>query len=73
MGNDNLPKTLQPYLDSGVQLLTTIQAAAILGLSPQTLRKWTCKNSHPRGLKPIKIGRTVRWNIDDIAKVISNS
>lgn len=47
------------------QLLTDIQAAEILNLSPQTLRNWRFISSSN---KPswIKLGRAVRYRLSDI-------
>jgi Helix-turn-helix domain len=42
------------------QLLTDIQAAAILGVSPVTLRKDRCQ--HGLGIPVIKIGKSVRYS-----------
>ncbi|MDY6536605.1 helix-turn-helix domain-containing protein [Acinetobacter faecalis] len=45
-------------------LISTNEAAQILKLKPQTLRKWAMDNSGP--LKPIKIGNRLRWRLSDI-------
>lgn len=67
---ESLPQVLQSFIDAGTQVLTTKQAAAVIGLAPQTLRKWACYDTAPLGIKPVKIGRSVRWQIDDIAKLL---
>ena len=45
-------------------LLGTIEAAALLGLRPQTLRRWACENGGP--IKPRRIGGRLRWALADI-------
>jgi excisionase family DNA binding protein len=51
-------------------LLTRKQAATMLNLSVQTLAKWAMTGRH---LPIVKIGRTVRYEIADIEKLIENS
>lgn len=41
-------------------LLTTNEAAALLGLKPQTLRRWAIYENGP--LVPIRYGRLIRWS-----------
>lgn len=41
-------------------LLTTNEAAELLGLQPQTLRRWAIYESGP--LTPIRYGRLIRWS-----------
>jgi excisionase family DNA binding protein len=40
-------------------LLTTPEAASVLGTSPQTLEVWRCTKRYP--LAYVKIGRSVRY------------
>lgn len=47
----------------GSDMLTTEQAARLLGLSPFTLNKWRL-NGH--GLRFIKLGRAVRYRRTDV-------
>lgn len=50
-------------------LLTTAQAAEVLGLRPQTLRLWACRETGP--LRPVRLGRrTLRWRADEIARLM---
>lgn len=67
------PAVLQAFLSAGTQVLTTQQAAAVIGMNPQTLRKWSCYDSAPMGIRPLKIGRSVRWHIDDIARLLGGA
>ncbi|MCJ9253889.1 helix-turn-helix domain-containing protein [Acinetobacter baumannii] len=41
-------------------LLSTKDAAELLGLQPQTLRRWAIYENGP--LTPIRFGRLIRWN-----------
>lgn len=41
-------------------LLTTNEAAELLGLQPQTLRRWAIYENGP--LTPIRYGRLLRWS-----------
>ncbi|WP_228716198.1 helix-turn-helix domain-containing protein [Acinetobacter indicus] len=47
------------YEIDGLMLLSTTQAAQIMGLKPQTLRKWAMDGSGP--IQPIKIGNRLKW------------
>lgn len=47
-------------------LLTTEQAAELLGLRPQTLRNWACTGRHESYLKPRKIGFSIRYRRSDV-------
>lgn len=45
-------------------LLTTNEAAYLLGLQPQTLRRWAIYENGP--ITPIRHGRLLRWNKKEI-------
>lgn len=45
-------------------LATTNEAAHLMCLRPQTLRKWAMNGSGP--IQPIKIGNRLRWRLADI-------
>ena len=49
-------------------ILTTNEAAAILNLRPQTLRKWACLGSGP--IRPININGRLAWKVQDIKRMI---
>lgn len=53
-----------------LSLISTKQAAHVMGLQPQTLRKWAMDGSGP--IQPIKIGNRLRWKLKDI-KNLCNS
>jgi len=46
------------------------RAAAILGLSVQTLRNWRCMC---RGPRYARLGRAIRYNTDDLEKYIAQN
>lgn len=46
------------------RLLTTDEAAAILGVQPQTLVSWRCTGSW--NLPYIRVGRLVRYRLEDL-------
>ena len=45
-------------------LLSTKEAAEMLGLKPQTLRRWAIYENGP--ITPIRYGRLVRWSKREI-------
>lgn len=47
-------------------LITTAQAAKLLGMQPQTLRKWAIYENGP--IVPRRHGRLVRWNLNEILR-----
>ena len=55
--------TLSPNLSSPVRLLTTADAARLLGLQPQTLAKWRWAGTGPRF---VRLGRRVMYNLRDL-------
>jgi hypothetical protein len=49
--------------------LVTRDAAAALGRSPQTLRKWACLECGP--LRPIHINGRLAWKVSDLRRVLN--
>jgi hypothetical protein len=49
--------------------LATRDAAAALGRSPQTLRKWACFECGP--LRPIRINGRLAWRVADLLRVLN--
>ena len=47
-------------------LCTTAEAAQLLGMQPQTLRKWAMYENGP--IVPKRLGRLLRWNRNEILK-----
>jgi phage antirepressor YoqD-like protein len=47
-------------------LITTAEAAKLLGMKPQTLRKWAIYENGP--IVPKRHGRLLRWNINEILR-----
>lgn len=50
-------------------LLTPMQAAEQLGVTPHTLSVWRCTNRYP--LRYVRVGRLIRYRQDDIEAFIS--
>jgi hypothetical protein len=48
-------------------VLATRDAAAALGRSPQTLRKWACYECGP--LRPVRINGRLAWKVADLLRV----
>lgn len=54
------------------QFVTTEEAATLLGLAPQTLRRWSCDGSGP--LKPSRrINGRLRWSVAEIRQVLATA
>ena len=51
-------------------LLNEKQAAELLGTTPGTLAVWRCTRRYPE-LRYIKIGRSVRYSVEDLQDLIS--
>ncbi|MBR1840661.1 MAG: helix-turn-helix domain-containing protein [Alphaproteobacteria bacterium] len=60
------PKHKQPS-----ELLTTEEAAAYLKLKPNTLERW--RSQYPHRLPFVKIGRTVKYRLEDLQAFISGN
>lgn len=51
------------------KIISTREAAVILGRTPQTLRFWASKGKGP--LKPVKIGgRLIGWRLSDVKRLL---
>lgn len=48
--------------------LCTAEAAAHLGLRPQTLRGWAC--SERGAIRPIRMNGRLRWPVSEIKRVL---
>ncbi len=46
-------------------VMTTDQASTYLNRSPQTLRKWSCLDNAPNGIRPIRINGRLAWRVSD--------
>lgn len=53
------------------QTVNTEEAASLLGLTPQTLRRWACQGSGP--VRPRHVGSRLRWPVDDIRTVLAGT
>ena len=49
---------------NALRVLSTTQAADLLALRPQTLRRWACYGCGP--IRPVKIGGGLRWRYEDL-------
>jgi excisionase family DNA binding protein len=49
--------------------LTTEECAIALGLRPQTLRKWACKEDGP--IRPVRVGRRLAWSVADVRALLA--
>lgn len=47
----------------------TNEAAAMLGLAPQTLRRWSCDGSGP--IRPRRLNNRLRWSVAEIRALLA--
>jgi hypothetical protein len=50
--------------------VTTAEAAHLLSRSPKTLRKEHSAKGEAYGIRPLKIGNTLAWPVDQIAALL---
>lgn len=55
------------------RLLTAKEAAKLCGYSEKTFRKMRCKKSKNPGPRFIKVGRSIRYRIDDLEEWLGTS
>jgi predicted site-specific integrase-resolvase len=53
------------------QHVPTDEAATLLGVAPQTLRRWACEGSGP--LRPRKLNGRLRWSVAQIRAVLAGA
>lgn len=58
-------------ISNGRDQVTTQELAKVISKSSQTLRKNYCLSGEVYGLKPIKIGGRLLWNVKDIAILLT--
>lgn len=51
------------------ETLNDVQAAQLLGLSPQTLRNWRTQRKGP---PYVKLGRAIRYHLEDLRDYIAS-
>jgi Helix-turn-helix domain len=51
------------------QVVDTVDAAALLGITPQTMRRWACYGEGP--IKPRRMFGRLRWAVADINAVLN--
>lgn len=61
-------KPEKPAAKAIPEMLTTLEAAAYLGVKPRTLSVWRC--THRYGLPAVKIGKGLRYRKSDLDKFI---
>ena len=52
------------------RVMTTEQASTYLNRSPQTLRKWSCLDNAPNGIRPIRINGRLAWRVSDLQALL---
>jgi Helix-turn-helix domain len=53
----------------GIDLdVETDEAAEMLGLKPQAIRRWSCEGNGP--IKPVRVGNRLRWKVSDIRRLL---
>ncbi|TMS58916.1 helix-turn-helix domain-containing protein [Imbroritus primus] len=60
---------LSRFLQEGRDLLTNNEAAVVLAMKPQSLRRWACYECGP--IQPIRIGGRLRWRVSDVEFLIN--
>lgn len=55
------------------QVLTTAQASGYINRSPQTLRKWSCLDCAPMGIRPIRINGRLAWKVSDLRRLLEGA
>ncbi len=59
---------LQQLIDSGASLVSTIDAATILGYKPNTLRVWASRGCGD--LRPVMTKNGAKWRLSDIRDLV---
>lgn len=62
---------LSPLRGEARATLPNVEAAAHLGLQPQTLRGWACHQSGP--IRPVKVGSRLHWRTADLRRVLGDA
>ena len=61
------------------QTVDTVEAASLLRVRPQTMRRWACErtgpalDTHGNRLSPRRVFGRLRWAVADIKKVLSGA
>jgi hypothetical protein len=53
------------------QTVDTVEGAALLGVTPQTMRRWACYGEGP--IQPRRVFGRLRWVVADIKSVLTQS
>ena len=54
-------------------VLPTDRAGAYINRSPQPLRKWSCLDCAPLGIRPIKINGRLAWRVSDLQRLLEGT
>jgi hypothetical protein len=57
-------------LAAGRDLISTDEYATVINKASQTVRKTYCLTGEAFGIRPIKVGNRLLWNVEDVAKVL---
>lgn len=55
------------------QTVNTADAATLLGREKQTLLRWSCEGSGPKGLRPRRVNNRLRWSVAEIRAVLAGT
>ena len=53
------------------QYVPTAEAATLLGVAAQTMRRWACEGSGP--IRPRKVAGRLRWSVAEIQALLSGT
>ena len=54
-------------------VLSTKKASAYINRAPQTLRKWSCLDCAPLGIRPIRINGRLAWRVSDLQRLLEGT
>jgi len=57
-------------LAAGRDLISTDEYAIVINKASQTVRKTYCLTGQAFGIKPVKVGNRLLWNVEDVAGVL---
>lgn len=52
---------------------STAEAAALMGRATQTLLRWACQGTGPKGLAPRRVNGRLRWPLKAIREVMAGN
>lgn len=66
----NIPSALAE-IAKGRDHIKTAEFARAIGKASQTIRKLNCLDGQAFGIRPIKIGNSLLWSVDSIARLLT--